>query len=155
MRAIITSMLAVIALYGCAATGKDHTIRDWSVIDTGPVPVLSDIQPAIEESIRSQMDNPGATSFSGWTRPFRDLRNWSAEAPIEGLWSLCVDVSSEDASGAVLGPKTYRVLVRDGQVVDIRDPGPFGSHQTRQLGSWRRHLCESGGSLGHSPPLVK
>jgi len=154
MKHIAVMLLASVFVYACA-TSSEHRIKNWSEINTGPVPVLADIQPVIEQGIRAEMVNPETTNFSSWTKPYKDLKNWDKDAPIEGVWSLCVDVTSQDANGKEVGPKTYWAVVRDDKLLDIRDPGPFGSREARELSAWRKKVCESGAALGNSPTLVK
>ena len=154
MKHILVMSLASVLLYACA-TSSTHRVKNWSDVDVGPEPILSDVQPMIEERIRMGMTKPDAVTFSSWTKPYKDLKNWDKDAPIEGVWSLCVDVSSKDANGKVIGPKTYWAIVRDGAVLDTRDPGNFGSKEARERSAWRKKVCESGATLGNSPTLVK
>ncbi len=147
-------VLLSIALCSCASATK-HRITDWSRIDAGPKPELAEIKSAIENHINALMSDPQSTRFSGWTAPYKDLKSWSTNEPIVGVWSLCVDVDSKGPSGNYLGKETYWAILRDGQVVEIRSPGEYGSSKSREISAWRRKICEEGAALGNSPPLLK
>jgi len=147
-------MLVTIVLCSCASTIQ-HKVKDWSRVDAGPKPELAVIKPTIENRIRRLMADPQSTKFSGWTVPYKDLESWSPDQPVVGVWSVCVDVDSKGPSGNYLGAETYWAIIRDGAVIEIRDPGEYGTRKSRELSAWRKKVCAQGAALGNSPPILK
>jgi len=147
-------VLVTIVLCSCASTTQ-HKVKDWSRIDAGPKPELAALKPAIENRIRKLMPDPQSTKFTGWTVPYKDLKSWSADQPKVGVWSVCVEADSKGQSGNYLGAETYWAIIRDGAVIEIRDPGQYGTRNSRELSAWRKKVCAQGAALGNSPPILK